>query len=139
MNMLIGKSKAIKEIEEFIKKASSVDYPIVILGETGVGKTLVAKLIHLQSKRKDNKFIQLNCSNIPEALFESEFFGHEKGSFTGATERRIGKVELAAGGTLLLDEVCDLSAQNKAKILQFIESKKFYKLGGIKEIYKEKL
>jgi len=114
---LLGKSKAIKKVIAFIKKSSKVDHPILILGETGVGKTLVAQLIHLQSARKNKTFFHLSCSNIPNTIFESELFGHEKGSFTGAEERKIGRIEKADGGTLFLDEISDLSFQGQAKLL----------------------
>ncbi|MCP2604595.1 sigma-54 dependent transcriptional regulator [Candidatus Aminicenantes bacterium AH-873-B07] len=132
--MLIGKSIVIKEIRKFIEKASRIEYSILLLGETGVGKTLIAHLIHLHSKRKGGPFLHQNCSNIQETLFESELFGHEKGSFTGAEKRKIGKIELANGGTLLLDEIADLNPQNQAKLLLFLESGKFFRIGGTKEI-----
>ena len=131
---LIGKSKIIKDIKEFIEKAAQVIHPVLILGETGVGKTFIAQLIHLQSTRKDKTFFHQSCSNIPETLLESELFGYEKGSFTGATERRIGKIEVANGGTLFLDEISDLSFQNQAKLLLFLERGKFFRVGGTKEI-----
>ncbi|MCP2604607.1 sigma-54 factor interaction domain-containing protein [Candidatus Aminicenantes bacterium AH-873-B07] len=130
---LVGKSGIIGEIRKFIKKASSVEYHVLLLGETGVGKTLIAHLIHLHSKRKGGPFLHQNCSNIQETLFESELFGHEKGSFTGAEKRKIGKIELANGGTLLLDEIADLNPQNQAKLLLFLESGKFFRIGGTKE------
>ena len=132
--MIIGNSEAAVKTREFIKVASVTDYPILLWGETGVGKTLVARMIHLQSRRRDFAFIHQNCSNIPEALFESDLFGHERGAFTGAVERKIGKIEIAHKGTLLFDEMSDLSIQNQAKILLFIERGRFYRLGGKEEI-----
>jgi transcriptional regulator with PAS, ATPase and Fis domain len=131
---LVGKSGIIGEIKKFIKKASSVEYHVLLLGETGVGKSLIAQLIHSMSRRRTKLFLHQNCSNIQETLFESELFGHEKGSFTGADGRKIGKIELANGGTLFLDEIADLSAQNQAKLLTFLESGKFFRIGGTKEI-----
>jgi len=131
---LIGESKAIGEVKKVIKEVAQVSHPILISGETGVGKTLVARLIHFLSKRKYKYFLHQNCSNIKETLLESELFGFEKGSFTGATERRVGKIERADGGTLFLDEIGDLSFSNQAKLLIFLESGKFYRLGGEKEI-----
>jgi len=114
---LLGKSQAIREIRQQIKKISQYDYPVLITGETGVGKSLVAELIHELSPRASNEFVHLNCSNLSSELFESEFFGHEKGAFTGAVERKKGKLELADGGTVFLDEVGDLHLSNQAKLL----------------------
>ncbi|MFQ6084416.1 MAG: sigma-54 interaction domain-containing protein [Methanosarcinales archaeon] len=134
LKKLIGESKAIREIKAFIKKVAQVDHPVLILGETGVGKTLIAWLIHSLSKRRDKLFFHQNCSNIAETLLESELYGYEKGAFTGATERRIGKIERADRGTLFLDEISDLSFQNQARLLLFLESGKFFRVGGAKEI-----
>lgn len=131
---LTGKSPEIREVNRLIHKASRNDCPVLISGETGVGKSLAAECIHGLSLRKENPFLHQGCSNIPAELFESELFGHEKGSFTGATGRKIGKMEIAAGGTLFLDEVADLSLQNQSKLLLFLDKGKFFRLGGEKEI-----
>lgn len=131
---LLGNSRGIREVRKLIEKASRYDYPVLITGETGVGKTLVARLIHLASFRREGPFLHLGCSNIPSDLFESELFGHEKGAFTGAIERKKGKVELADGGTLFLDEITDMSLYNQAKLLLFLESGRFYRVGGTEEL-----
>jgi transcriptional regulator with PAS, ATPase and Fis domain len=131
---LLGKSRAIRKIKKQIDIAASYDYPILISGETGVGKTLIARIIHSASKRKGKPFLHQSCSNISSELLESELFGHEKGAFTGATERKKGKIEIADGGTLFLDEIADLSLQNQAKLLLFLERGKFFRVGGTKEL-----
>jgi len=123
---LVGKSQPIREQ---IKKISQFDYPVLITGETGVGKSLVAELIHGLSSRASKKFIQVNCSNISSELFESELFGHEKGSFTDAVSQKKGLLELADGGTVFLDEVGDLHLSNQAKLLSFMDRGKFRRLG----------
>lgn len=130
---LIGKSKIIHEIKEFVIKVAKVDHPVLILGETGVGKTFVAQLIHSVSPRREKPCLHQSCSNIPDTLFESELFGYEKGSFTGAIESKIGKIERAKGGTLFLDEISNLAFQNQAKLNLFVEAEKFFKLGGTEE------
>lgn len=134
LKSLVGKSKTIREVKKFINLAARYDYPIIISGETGVGKTLVAELIHSVSMRKEKPFLHQSCSNISEELCESELFGHEKGAFTGAIVRKKGKIEIADGGTLFLDEISDLSLQNQAKILLFIDRSKFFRVGGTEEI-----
>jgi len=131
---LVGTSRAIRKIKKQIKVAASYDYPVLISGETGVGKTLVAHLIHSTSRRREKPFLHQSCSNISSELLESELFGHEKGAFTGATERKKGKIEIADGGTLFLDEIADLSHQNQAKLLLFLERGKFFRVGGTEEI-----
>jgi len=131
---LLGRSQAIKEIREQIKKISQYDYPVLIAGETGVGKSLVAELIHELSPRASKEFIHFNCSNLSPELFESELFGHEKGAFTGAVERKKGKLEVADGGTVFLDEVGDLHLQNQAKLLLFMDKGIFYRLGGTERL-----
>jgi len=131
---LSGKSKSIIEVNRLIHKASRNDYPVLISGETGVGKSMAAECIHRLSRRRNNSFLYQGCSNIPTELFESEFFGHEKGSFTGAVGRKIGKIEIASGGSFFLDDVSDLSLQSQSKLLHFLDGGKFSRLGGKEEI-----
>jgi DNA-binding NtrC family response regulator len=134
---LLGKSQAIEEIKEQIQKIAPTDLPVLITGETGVGKTLAAELIHELSPRASREFIHLNCSNISPELFESELFGHERGAFTGAVERKKGKLEVADGGTVFFDEIGDLSLQNQAKLLHFMENGTFYRVGGTEKVKAE--
>ncbi|MGE5806151.1 MAG: sigma-54-dependent transcriptional regulator [Ignavibacteria bacterium] len=131
---ILGKSRAITKILEMIEKVAPLDTPILITGENGTGKELVARAIHNKSSRKDGPFIEVNCAAIPNELIESELFGHEKGSFTGAVQQRIGKFELANKGTIFLDEVGDMSQQAQAKVLRVIEDCKLERVGGAKKI-----
>ena len=130
---IIGKSKKISEAIEFAKKAAPMDTTILLLGETGTGKELFAHAIHNSSKRSKNKFIAVNCSAIPKDLQESEFFGHKKGSFTGAVYDKKGYFEEANGGTIFLDEVGEMSLQTQAKLLRTIEEKTYNRVGDPKE------
>ena len=131
---ILGKSKAIQDILQLIEKVAPLDTRILITGENGTGKELVARAIHNKSLRKDKSFIEVNCAAIPNELIESELFGHEKGSFTGAVQQRIGKFELANKGTIFLDEVGDMSPQAQAKVLRVIEDGKLERVGGAKKI-----
>ena len=131
---LIGQSKTILELKEMIRIVAPTNAWILIMGENGTGKELVARSIHYQSKRAKRPFIEVNCAAIPEELIESELFGHEKGSFTGATAKKRGKFELAHEGTLFLDEVADMSLKAQAKILRILQEKKFERVGGNKFI-----
>ncbi|MGE5859147.1 MAG: sigma-54-dependent transcriptional regulator [Ignavibacteria bacterium] len=131
---ILGKSRAITKILEMIEKVAPLDTRILITGENGTGKELVARAIHNKSSRKDGPFIEVNCAAIPNELIESELFGHEKGSFTGAVQQRIGKFELANKGTIFLDEVGDMSQQAQAKVLRVIEDCKLERVGGAKKI-----
>jgi len=131
---ILGKSQAIQGILQLIEKVSPLDTRILISGENGTGKELVARAIHNKSLRKDKSFIEVNCAAIPNELIESELFGHEKGSFTGAVQQRIGKFELANKGTIFLDEVGDMSPQAQAKVLRVIEDGKLERVGGAKKI-----
>ncbi len=131
---ILGKSRAITKILEMIEKVAPLDTRILITGENGTGKELVARAIHNRSSRKDGPFIEVNCAAIPNELIESELFGHEKGSFTGAMQQRIGKFELANKGTIFLDEVGDMSQQAQAKVLRVIEDSKLERVGGTKKI-----
>ncbi|NPA53847.1 MAG: sigma-54-dependent Fis family transcriptional regulator [Aquificae bacterium] len=131
---IIGKSKKIQQLFKDISIVSQSEATVLIEGECGTGKELVAKAIHNLSKRKDNPFVGINCSAIPLELFENELFGHEKGSFTGASSREIGKIELAGEGTLFLDEVGELQPLPQAKLLRVLQEREFYRLGGTKTI-----
>ena len=128
--IILGNSEPIKKLLEDIDKIAPTDSWVLITGENGTGKELVAKLIHKKSKRKDKPFIDVNCAAIPEELIESELFGHEKGSFTGATEQKKGKFDLANNGTLFLDEIGDMSLKTQAKILRILQEQKFERVGG---------
>ncbi|HET9887267.1 MAG TPA: sigma-54 dependent transcriptional regulator, partial [bacterium] len=127
---MIGQSPAIKKVTRQIEKVAGTNATVLITGENGTGKELVAHAIHRGSPRRDARFVQLNCAAIPEELIESELFGHEKGAFTGATARREGKFESADGGTLLLDEIGDMSATVQAKVLRVLEEGRFERVGG---------
>ena len=127
---IIGTSKPVKDIVTRIDQVASTESKILITGENGTGKELVARSIVAQSQRANQPFFIVNCAAIPEELIESELFGHEKGSFTGATERRIGKFELTHQGTLLLDEIGDMSSKTQAKVLRAIETGGFERVGG---------
>lgn len=127
---LTGISAPIIELKEMISIVAPTNAWILIMGENGTGKELVARSIHRQSKRAGKPFIEVNCAAIPEDLIESELFGHEKGSFTGATEKRRGKFDLAHEGTIFLDEVADMSLKAQAKILRILQEKKFERVGG---------
>ena len=131
---ILGKSKAIQNILQMIDKVAPLDTRVLITGENGTGKELVARAIHKKSERKEKSFVEVNCAAIPNELIESELFGHEKGSFTGAVQQRIGRFELANRGTLFLDEVGDMSSQAQAKVLRAIEDGKIERVGGGKKI-----
>ncbi|NLK36333.1 MAG: sigma 54-interacting transcriptional regulator [Gracilibacteraceae bacterium] len=132
---IIGSSNAIKNIIETVDKVSKFDANILFTGESGVGKTMFAKLTHSQSSRKDGPFIEINCGAIPDNLLESELFGYEKGAFTGANkEGKIGLIELANNGTLFLDEIGDLPLHMQVKLLKVIQEKKLIRVGGTEEI-----
>jgi DNA-binding NtrC family response regulator len=130
----VGQNAEMKKIFAIIDKVSRVDTPVLIRGESGTGKELVANAIHYNSPRKDERFVAINCSAIPENLVESEFFGHEKGAFTGADTRRIGKFQYADGGTLFLDEIGDISPAMQVKLLRVLQEKRFTPVGSNKEI-----
>jgi two-component system nitrogen regulation response regulator NtrX len=119
---------------ESVKRAAPTDATVMLLGESGVGKELVARTIHRNSKRLSQRFVQVNCAAIPEELIESELFGHEKGSFTGATEKQIGKFEQADRGTIFLDEVGDMSQKTQAKVLRVLQEQEVERLGSARTI-----
>ena len=130
----VGASKKMREIFDLINRLSQVDTTVLIRGENGTGKELVARAIHFSSPRKHGEFVAVNCGAIPESLMESEFFGHEKGSFTGAVERKIGKFQLANKGTIFLDEIGELKMDMQVKLLRVLQEKKFVPVGGNREI-----
>jgi len=127
---MVGESPQMNRIEELIARVAATDARVLITGESGTGKELVASAIHDASTRRDRPFIRVNCAAIPRDLVESEMFGHEKGAFTGATQTRIGRFELAHTGTLFLDEIGDLSQDAQAKLLRAIEAKEINRVGG---------
>jgi len=127
---LIGDSKVMEQIDALIKQVAPSDSTVLILGESGTGKELVASSIHLHSKRADKPFVRINCAAIPEGLMESELFGHEKGAFTGAHVRKLGKFEMADGGTLLLDEIGELPLPLQAKLLRVLQESTYERVGG---------
>ncbi len=127
---LVGESAAIRALRDQIEMAAPSNSRVLITGESGSGKEVVARLLHGLSGRTDKPFVEVNCAAIPHELIESELFGHEKGSFTGASEKKKGKFELADGGTLFLDEIGDMSVQTQAKVLRVIETQEFQRVGG---------
>jgi two-component system nitrogen regulation response regulator NtrX len=131
---LIGDSQKVRQLKEQIDMAAKSNGRVLILGESGCGKELVAHILHQNSNRTEKPFIEMNCAAIPQELIESELFGHEKGSFTGAFERKKGKFELADEGTLFLDEVGDMSLSTQSKVLRVIETQEFQRVGGSRNI-----
>jgi two-component system nitrogen regulation response regulator NtrX len=131
---LVGESPAMRDLRALIARIAVTDSRILVSGESGTGKELVAAAIHGASPRRERPFVRVNCAAIPRDLVESEMFGHERGAFTGATERRIGRFELAHTGTLLLDEVGDLGPEAQAKLLRAIEAREIERVGGGKPI-----
>jgi DNA-binding NtrC family response regulator len=126
----IGKTSAIEAIRELINKIAKSRSTVLISGESGTGKELIARSIHYLSKRQNGPFIKINCAALPDGLIESELFGHEKGAFTGALKTRAGKFELASGGTLLLDEIAEMSITVQAKLLRVLQEREINKVGG---------
>lgn len=133
-SIFVGQNSEMKKIFNVIDKLSRVETAVLIRGESGTGKELVANAIHFNGPRKDERFVTVNCSAIPENLIESEFFGHEKGAFTGADSRKIGKFQYADGGTLFLDEIGDVSPAMQVKLLRVLQEKKFTPVGSNREI-----
>ncbi len=127
---LVGRSAAIKKILAMVDRVARTQSTVLVRGESGVGKELVAREIHFRSPRADGPFVCLNCAALTETLLESELFGHEKGSFTGATERKIGKFEAAHGGTIFLDEIGEMDSNTQAKLLRVLEGHPFERVGG---------
>ncbi len=127
---IIGESAPIKKLKEQLRVVAPTNGWVLITGENGTGKELVARQIHMQSKRAHKAFVEVNCAAIPEELIESELFGHEKGAFTGAIAQKRGKFDLANGGTIFLDEIADMSLKTQAKILRILQEQKFERVGG---------
>ena len=133
-HQMVGESPSLRQVWDAIKRAAPTNATVLLQGESGVGKELVARSIHRNSLRSRERFIQVNCAAIPEELIESELFGHEKGSFTGATEKQIGKFEQADRGTIFLDEVGDMSAKTQAKVLRVLQEGEVERLGSARTI-----
>lgn len=131
---MVGSSAGIEALREQITRAAPTNATVLITGENGTGKELVARMIHMQSRRSQRPMVEVNCAAIPEDLIESELFGHEKGAFTGAHEKRKGKFDMANGGTLFLDEIGDMSLRTQAKILRIIQEQVFERVGGSRPI-----
>jgi len=131
---MMGSSPQMQAVFGSIRKVATTDAPVLILGESGTGKEMVAAAIHRRSTRKDGPFVAINCGAIPETLLESELFGHEKGSFTGAHVQRKGRIESAAGGTLFLDEIGELPLQLQVKLLRFLQEQTIERVGGRTQI-----
>jgi formate hydrogenlyase transcriptional activator len=127
---IIGKSAALKRVLQMVEIVAQSDSTVLLLGETGTGKELIARAIHDRSRRKDRTFVKLNCAAIPTGLLESELFGHEKGAFTGAITQKVGRLELADQGTLFLDEVGDIPIEIQPKLLRVLQEREFERLGG---------
>ncbi len=127
---MVGESAPMRAVRDLLGRVAPTDARVLITGESGTGKELAAAAIHAASARRDRPFVRVNCAAIPRDLVESEMFGHERGAFTGATDRRIGRFELATGGTLLLDEVGDLGLEAQAKLLRALEAKEIERVGG---------
>ena len=132
---LVGTSEPIKKIYDLIEKVADTDGTILISGPTGTGKELIARAIHYNSNRDDKPLVIINCGAIPEELLESELFGHEKGAFTGAHKTRIGRFEMANGGTIFLDEIGEMSPALQVKLLRVLQERKFERVGGAKSIH----
>ncbi len=132
--MVPGRSQAFKDIEEIIEKCAATNSRVLITGENGTGKEVVARKIHEMSNRRDFPFVAVNCAAIPQTLIEAELFGYQKGAFTGAYQDKKGKFELANGGTIFLDEIADMSFEAQSKVLRVIEEMQFERIGGVKSI-----
>ncbi|MEO6212852.1 MAG: sigma-54 dependent transcriptional regulator [Vicinamibacterales bacterium] len=133
-HQMVGESASLRQVWDAIKRAAPTNATVLLLGESGVGKELVARSIHRNSLRSRDRFVQVNCAAIPEELIESELFGHEKGSFTGATEKQIGKFEQADKGTIFLDEIGDMSPKTQAKVLRVLQEGEVERLGSARTI-----
>lgn len=132
--IILGDSEPIKKVKELIRKLADIDFTVLICGESGVGKELVARALHYYSKRKNQPFVKVNCAALPTELIESELFGYEKGAFTGADRQKLGKFELAGNGSILLDEIGEIAISVQAKLLQVLQDRKIPRVGGNKDI-----
>jgi DNA-binding NtrC family response regulator len=135
LEQLVGASEPIQQVMEFVQKVADSDSTVMIQGESGTGKELVARMLHFNSLRKDRPLVPVNCGAIPENLLESELFGHEKGAFTGATHSRMGRFELANGGTIFLDEIGEMSLSLQVKLLRVLQEREFERVGGNRTIH----
>jgi formate hydrogenlyase transcriptional activator len=131
---IVGSSQSLRKVLKAVDKVAATDSTVLILGETGTGKELIARAIHKRSPRSSRAFIRVNCAAIPSELVASELFGHEKGAFTGALERRIGRFEAADGGTLFLDEIGDLPAETQITLLRVLQEREFERIGSTKPV-----
>src|ERR1700719_1444740 len=127
---IVGESSALRQVLQLVETVATSDSTVLLLGETGTGKELVARAIHDRSRRKDRTLVKLNCAAIPSGLLESEFFGHERGAFTGAVAQKIGRLELADQGTLFMDEVGDIPLELQPKLLRVLQEREFERLGS---------
>jgi DNA-binding NtrC family response regulator len=134
IDQIIGESPKMREMRELIRTVAPTDATVLIVGESGTGKELIAGSLHSMSHRRDNAYCRINCAAIPETLLESELFGHEKGSFTGAVKQKLGRFEEADGGTVFLDEIGEMSRALQAKLLRFLEDGTFTRVGGNEEL-----
>ena len=134
LEQLVGVSEPIKQVLDFVRKVADSDSTVMIQGESGTGKELVARMLHFNSLRRDRPLVPVNCGAIPENLLESELFGHEKGAFTGATHTRMGRFELANGGTIFLDEIGEMSLPLQVKLLRVLQERAFERVGGNRTI-----
>jgi len=133
-NLMVGRSSVIQAVRDLVDKVAPTDATVLISGESGSGKELVAQAIHARSARSSGPFLGINCGALPPTLIESELFGFERGSFTGAARSHAGMVERASGGTLFLDEVTEMSADMQTRLLRFLETRRFFRVGGTQEI-----
>lgn len=133
-NLMVGRSTVIQAVRDLVDKVAPTDATVLISGESGSGKELVAQAIHARSARSSGPFLGINCGALPPTLIESELFGFERGSFTGAARSHSGMVERASGGTLFLDEVTEMSADMQTRLLRFLETRRFFRVGGTQEI-----
>lgn len=134
LEQIVGESDKIRDLRKLIQTVAQTDARVLILGESGTGKELVAGAVHGLSQRRHQSYVRINCAAIPETLLESELFGHERGAFTGAIKQKMGRVEEAAGGTIFLDEIADMSKPLQAKLLRFLEDGSFTRVGGTQEL-----
>jgi len=131
---MVGESSRMRDVYQFVSKVAIADSTVLIRGESGTGKELVARAIYRNSKRDNRPFVAINCAALPEALLESELFGHERGAFTGAIAQKKGKIEIADGGTLFLDEISELEIHLQAKLLRVLQEREFERVGGTRPI-----